>query len=167
MAITAGSGIFIDTNILVYANLAHSPFHHQAVARLREFENNGLDLYVSRQVLREYLAVMTRTGLLTEEIPVSSLIQDVRGFEASLIVLDDGPMVTAKLLETIKQNSVAGKQIHDANIVATMLVHEIPALLTHNTADFKRYQTIIRVIPLVGQEKEEAPVSSPPPPGSI
>ena len=149
MAITVGSRIFIDTNILVYANLARSPFHNQAIARLREFENNELDLYVSRQVLREYLAAMTRPGALTDEIPVSSLIQDVRGFESSLIVFDDGPEVTAKLLETIEQNSVAGKQIHDANIVATMLVHEIPALLTHNTDDFKRYKKIITVIPLV------------------
>lgn len=36
MAMTAASRIFIDTNILVYANLAQSPFHNQAVARLRE-----------------------------------------------------------------------------------------------------------------------------------
>jgi predicted nucleic acid-binding protein len=106
-------------------------------------------LYVSRQVLREYLAVMTRPGTLTHDIPVSSLIQDVQGFEAGLTVLDDGPEITARLLEIIKQYSVTGKQIHDANIVATMLVHDIPALLTHNTADFKRYQEIITVLPLV------------------
>lgn len=148
MAITAGNRIFIDTNVLVYANLAKSPFHGQAVARLRELENHGLELYVNRQVLREYLAAMTRPGSLTEDIPIASLVQDVRGFEASLIVLDDGPAVTAKLLKTVEQNLVAGKQVHDANIVATMLVHEIPALLTHNTADFKRYQEVITVIPL-------------------
>lgn len=64
-------------------------------------------------------------------------------------MLDDGPAVTARLLQTIEQNSVGGKQIHDANIVATMLVHEIPALLTHNTSDFKRFQEIITVMPLV------------------
>jgi predicted nucleic acid-binding protein len=42
MAITAGSRVFIDTNILVYANLAQSPFHGKAVASLREFEDIGL-----------------------------------------------------------------------------------------------------------------------------
>jgi predicted nucleic acid-binding protein len=149
MAITAGSRIFVDTNILVYANLAQSPFHDEAVTHLRKLEKTDMDLCISRQVLREYLAVMTRPGVLTEEIPISSLVQDVRGFEAGLIVVDDGPAVTTRLLETIEQYSVAGKQIHDANIVATMLVHEIPALLTHNTADFKRYREIITVIPLV------------------
>jgi len=89
-----------------------------------------LQFGISRQVLREYLAVMTRPGTLTQEIPISSLIQDVQDFETGLIVFDDGPAVTAKLLEIIEQYSIAGKQIHDANIVATMLVHDIPALLT-------------------------------------
>jgi predicted nucleic acid-binding protein len=149
MAITAGSRVFIDTNILIYANLALSPFHDKAVASLREFEGIGLDLYISRQVLREYLAVMTRPGTLTQNIPISSLIQDVQGFEAGLTVFDDGPAVTARLLGIIEQYSVAGKQIHDANIVATMLVHDIPVLLTHNIADFKRYEEIITVLPLV------------------
>lgn len=96
MAITAGSRIFIDTNILVFANLAQSPFHDKAVAQLRKFEKTGLDLYINRQVLREYLAVMTRPGVLTEEIPVSSLVQDVRDFETGLIVVDDGPAVTTR-----------------------------------------------------------------------
>ena len=153
MAITVGSKIFIDTNILIYASLAQSPFHDKAVAHLREFELAEIDLYISRQVLREYLAVMTRPDVLTEEIPLSSLVQDVRGFEESLVVLDDGPAVTAKLLEIIEQHAVAGKQIHDANIVASMLVHNVPTLLTHNTADFKRYQERITVIPLMQPQK--------------
>lgn len=59
MAMTAGSRIFIDTNILVYANLGQSPFHSHAVARLQELQDNDCSLYVNRQVLREYLAAMT------------------------------------------------------------------------------------------------------------
>lgn len=148
MTTTAGSRIFVDTNILVYANLARSPFHNQAVAKLKDLESMEVDLVVSRQVLREYLAVMSRPNTLTEEISTSSLVQDVRNFEASMIVLDEGPEVTAKLLETIDRFSVAGKQIHDANIVATMLTHEVPALLTHNTDDFNRYREVISIMPL-------------------
>ena len=149
MEITAGSRIFIDTNILIYANLAQSPLHDQAVARFRGFEDAGIDLYISRQVLREYLAVMSRPGVLTQEIPLSSLIQDIQGFEAGLTVLDDGPVVTAHLLEIVERYSVRGKQIHDANIVATMLAYDVSSLLTHNIVDFKRYQEIITVLPLV------------------
>ena len=149
MVMMAGSRVFIDTNILVYANLGQSPFHSHAVDRLQEIQDYDCILYVSRQVLREYLAAMTRPGTLTAEIPVISLVEDIRGFENDLIVLDDVPAVTDKLLETVEQYPVAGKQIHDANIVATMLAFDIPALLTHNTADFQRFTEIINVIPLL------------------
>jgi predicted nucleic acid-binding protein len=44
------------------------------------------------------------------------------------------------------QNGLAaGKQIHDANIVAACLAYGIPRILTHNVADFKRFGAIIRV----------------------
>ncbi|MEH2170887.1 MAG: hypothetical protein V7K41_30400 [Nostoc sp.] len=43
-----------------------------------------------------------------------------------------------------------GKQVHDANIVATMLVYGIPQLLTHNTSDFARFSGLITVLPLQG-----------------
>jgi len=58
-------------------------------------------------------------------------------------------LVTGKLLELIERFSVTGKQVHDANIIATMLVHDLPTLLTHNTKDFKRYHTLIDTLPLV------------------
>ena len=57
--------VFVDTNILVYANLAHSPFHQLAVANLTTLDEQGTDLWVSRQILREYLAAMSRLHTLT------------------------------------------------------------------------------------------------------
>lgn len=150
MTIMAVNRVFIDTNVLVYANLGQSPFHDQAVLRLRELEKSGCVLTASRQVLREYLAVMSRPGAFTDEIPLSALILDITNFEAGLLVLDDTELVTRKLVELSKRFSVTGKQVHDANIVATMLVHEIPTLLTHNTKDFTRYRDLIEIMPLVG-----------------
>ncbi len=40
-------------------------------------------------------------------------------------------------------------QVHDANIVATMLAQGIQKLLTHNVADCKRFAAHITVMPLV------------------
>ncbi|UBF24523.1 hypothetical protein K9N68_22920 [Kovacikia minuta CCNUW1] len=57
--VTGDNAVFVDTNILVYANLALSPFHVQAVERLQVFNDQGIDLWLSRQVLREYLSAMT------------------------------------------------------------------------------------------------------------
>jgi predicted nucleic acid-binding protein len=38
-----------------------------------------------------------------------------------------------------------GKQVHDANIVATMVAHEIRILLTVNSRDFSRRAHLIEV----------------------
>ena len=41
---------------------------------------------------------------------------------------------------------LGGKQIHDANIVATMPAHGERRLLTFNAADFRRYGTRIELV---------------------
>jgi hypothetical protein len=56
--------------------------------------------------------------------------------------------VTERLLELMQQFPTGGKQVHDANIVETMLTYNIPALLTHNTGDFVRFSSLITVLPL-------------------
>ena len=43
--------------------------------------------------------------------------------------------------------AVAGKQIHDTNIVAMMLAHSVQELLTHNVKDFARFARFIMVVP--------------------
>jgi len=50
----------------------------------------------------------------------------------------------------MEQITIGGKQVHDANIVATMLVYGIPQLLTHNPSDFARFSGLISVLPLQG-----------------
>ena len=44
--------------------------------------------------------------------------------------------------------SVGGRQVHDANIVATMQAYGIRHLLTHNTDDFIRFSGLITVLPV-------------------
>lgn len=63
-------------------------------------------------------------------------------------VAEDNRQVTDRLLTLVEKISIGGKQIHDANIVATMLTYNIPSLLTHNTDDFKRFSHLITVLPL-------------------
>jgi predicted nucleic acid-binding protein len=43
--------------------------------------------------------------------------------------------------------TAAGRQVHDTNIVATMLEHGIYRLLTFNAADFRRFAGIIALKP--------------------
>jgi predicted nucleic acid-binding protein len=148
MASGGGEPVFVDTNVLIYANLARSPLHRVAQGRLTALDEQGIDLWSSRQVLREYLAAMTRRDDLTGDIPIASLVEDVRYFASRFHVAEDNPHVTERLLTLLEQVSVGGKQIHDANIVATMQVHGIRQLLTHNTDDFTRFSAFISILPL-------------------
>jgi predicted nucleic acid-binding protein len=92
---------------------------------------------------------MTKPGAITGSVPMAVLVADVAALAAKYRVAEDGPAVTAELLTLLTAAPSAGKQIHDANIVATMRVHSIPRLLTNNVIHFNRYAGLITVEPLV------------------
>ena len=132
------SPAFIDTNALVYADQVHSAFHLQARAVLARLEQDGAKLWISRQVLREYLATVTRPGpagvpAMTRAMAATA----VEGFIGAYQIAEEGPQTTARLLDLVRTIPMGGKQVHDANIAATMLVHGIRRLLTFNVADFQ------------------------------
>ena len=51
-------------------------------------------------------------------------------------------------MELCRDVPVAGRQVHDANIVATMVAHGERRLLTFNAADFRRYGDRIELVNL-------------------
>ena len=55
----ADKKIFIDTNILIYANFFNSPFHKDALNKLTTSQLDN-ELWISRQVIREFLVVKSR-----------------------------------------------------------------------------------------------------------
>jgi predicted nucleic acid-binding protein len=63
-----------------------------------------------------------------------------------LAVLEDGPEVAARLVELCETVQLAGRQVHDANIVATMLAHGEDRLLTMNRSDFQRFEPRIEIV---------------------
>lgn len=151
MATTGGSAdpTFVDTNVLIQAAITTAPLHGAAVARLAALGGTGAELWISRQVLREYLAVLSRPQAYTVALPPAELVADVTRFQAHFRVAEDGPAVTGHLSNLIQTIPLGGKQVHDANIVATMQAHGLRRLLTHNTTDFARFGSFITVMPLV------------------
>ena len=148
MVLTQGSAVFVDTNLLIYATFPSSPFHPAARIRLTDLERQGTVLWTSRQVLREFPSATTRPGAIMPAPARSSLEQVVQQFEAEFQVANEDSSVTARLLKLVQAKTIQGKQIHDANIVATMEHFGISWLLTHNTSDFVRYSQI-KLLPLL------------------
>ncbi|MFN8372434.1 MAG: hypothetical protein U0694_06110 [Anaerolineae bacterium] len=65
--------------------------------------------------------------------------------------------MTDKLLELLLKIAGGGKQVHDTNIVASMLVYGITHLVTLNTADFSRFAPFITVWSLEDALREPKP----------
>ena len=131
--------MFVDTNVLVKARILEAPDHEVARASLQRAFDEPEALRISRQVLREYLAVVTRPQTWLVPIPREDALDDVERLIATYEILEDGPVVTDWLVSLCREVPVGGRQIHDANIVATMLAYGERRLLTFNQSDFRRY----------------------------
>jgi len=141
--------IFLDTNVLVYANIKSAPLHGVALQAIIDHYNAGSELWISRQVIREYLATLTKPQQFSYPPSTTTLQSDIIYFQSRFSTAEENQSVTDKLLDLLRSIKFGGKQVHDANIVATMLVHNITHLLTHNTADFARFGTLITIVPLI------------------
>lgn len=150
MTIPPADRAMLDTNILLTATDAARSGHREATDLLDLWPRAGSVLYGSGQILREYYAVATRpvkvNGLgLSRADALSNL--DV--FSGRLTIVDEDARVHDRLRSVLDAVPCTGKVVHDANIVATMLVHGVGTILTRNVDDFDRFADMIRVQDLV------------------
>ena len=101
------------------------------------------------KIVREYLVVVTRPQIWSEPLATEDALEDAMRLVSSFTVLEDGPNVMADADRALcREVPAAGKQIHDANIAATMLAHGERRLLTLNAKDFRRYGKRIELVDL-------------------
>ena len=144
-----GSSCFIDANILIYISQAQSPFHTIAQKIIQHIEQNEIICTISNQILREYFTIMTRPdehGVLPDHLPI---LRNITRFEHYWVVLGETREVREQLYTMVENIPIADRQIHDANIVATMLTYGVKNLLTNNPKDFKRFDSFINTISLL------------------
>lgn len=140
--------MFFDTNVLVRARFEAAPGHRLARRQMSEIGGTDEPLRISRQVIREYLATVTRPQSWSVQIPMNEALEHVVRLEEVFGILEDGPRVTDALAALCRTVPVAGRQVHDANIVATMLARGERRLLTFNGRDFRRYGNRIELFDL-------------------
>lgn len=143
---TKAAETFIDTNVLLAASSVRHPAHRLSLATLEATFSQGRPC-LSGQVLREYLVVATRPATANGlGLGMSQALSNLRQFEARCQVLDEGAAVREALQRLLERVPCGGKQVHDANIVATLIGHGLPRLLTLNVADFLRFAEWIEVV---------------------
>jgi predicted nucleic acid-binding protein len=138
--------MFIDTNVLVHASAPGAPNREKARAALVAHGTTGERLCISRQVLREFVAVITRPQSWAQAKTPAEATSAAMVLAADFAVFEDGPAVWDELIELCRRFTFAGRQVHDANIVATMLAYGERRLLTSNGADFRRFAELIEIV---------------------
>jgi predicted nucleic acid-binding protein len=73
---------------------------------------------------------------------------NVRAIRARTTLLAEDSKVADRLLGLLADVECTGKQVHDANLVATMLVHGVGGLVTANLEDFARFAGQVSLIRL-------------------
>ena len=73
---------------------------------------------------------------------------NVRALRGRLRFLDESEKVFDALANLLDAVPCVGKQIHDANLVATASAHGIGAITTQNVSDFTRFESYVQLMPL-------------------
>ena len=139
---------FIDTNVLLRANNDTLPLHRQADHLIKTVRHDGYELWISRQIIREYLAQITRPGFLATPLTIEQTESHINVMRAVFKIADETEQVTTQLLALLKAYPTGGKQVHDANIVATLQAYNLTHLFTLNPVDFVRFANLITVVTL-------------------
>ena len=132
----------VDANVLVYAFDAKAPQHASSRALLDEARRGATTLYVTSQVLCEFYSIVTNARRVVK--PRTSgeaftAISDMLGF---LRVLPFPVAAVDELMALLRRRPIAGGEIFDLQIVATMKLNGIFRIYTFNVDDFKPFQEI-------------------------
>ena len=141
--------VMLDTNVLLAATDESRSEHRAALTILNEWTTGDTTLCTSGQILREYLAVATRpaeqNGLGLEP---ADAVSNVRAIRERTMFLTEDAKVADRLQGLLTDVECGGKQVHDANVIATMLAHGVGTVVTMNVEDFTRFERYVSLIRL-------------------
>ncbi len=143
MVTMVGETLFVDTNVLIIATDDTRLFHEDALRLLSNAATQGLHLATSNQVLREYLAVVTRPVAVNGlGLSIVEAVANLRELTQDFYVCDETGQVSSCLLQLALAYNLHGKRLHDTNLIATMQVYGIRSIVTQNEYDFGPFQDV-------------------------
>ncbi len=143
--------IAVDTNILVYAHRADSPWHAKAFAALSELAGAKARWAIPWPCVHEFISVATHPRIYD---PPSQLEQAIDQVEAwlecpNVVLLEEGESYWPLFRERLREARVVGPRVHDGRIAALCELHGVRALWTQDR-DFSRFPWLRTENPLVG-----------------
>ncbi len=132
-----------DTNFSLRLAIKQNPQHQIIRHAVRTLKKRGDEICIVPQTCVEFWNVATRP-VKNNGFGFSVADADffLRLIERIFPLLPDDPRVHQEWRRLVLSFGVSGVQVHDARIVAAMLVHQVTHILTFNTSDFARYSSI-------------------------
>ncbi|MCC5639964.1 type II toxin-antitoxin system VapC family toxin [Nostoc sp. CHAB 5844] len=133
----------VDTNVLLRSvDLSH-PMNSDAANAISTLRGRGEQLHIVPQNLIEFWNVYTRpterNGLGRS---VAETQAEVNRLKMLFPLLLDNQSIYQEWEKLVVAYGIRGVNVHDARLVAAMLVHGLTYILTFNISDFGRYSEI-------------------------
>lgn len=138
----------VDTNLLLRSVEPDHPMYLDASNAIATLLGQDEKLHIVPQNLIEFWNVYTRPaqknglGHTADEAEV-----EINRLKAFFPLLLDTEAIYQEWERLVVAHAVIGVNVHDARLVAAMVVHELTHILTFNISDFARYSKISVVHP--------------------
>lgn len=130
----------VDTNLLLLSVQPHHPMYADTLNAISALRGTGEELFITSQNLIEFWRSATRSAQRNGlGLTIAEARTELEHLEALFLVLPDVPEIYLEWKRLILQYGVVGVNVHDARLVASMLVHRLTHILTFNVRDFNRY----------------------------
>lgn len=142
--------IAVDTNILVYAHRAESPWHEAAARALRGLAEGADAWAIPWPCVHEFFAKATHPGIFNPPTPPAMALRFLEQLMASpsLVLLAEGEGYFGRLRQLVHSGKILAARIHDARIAALCLESRVSELWTADR-DFGRFPQLATRNPVV------------------
>lgn len=142
--------IAVDTNILIYAHRADSPFHAPALQAIRALAEGAGAWAIPWPCIHEFLNAVTNPRVFRIASPLAAARRQVEAWMEApgLRLLAEAPGHWPCLCALIAAGQLSGPRVHDARIAAICLEHRVEELWTADR-DFSRMPALRARNPLI------------------
>ena len=132
--------VAVDTNLLIYAHRAESPFHALAVAALDRLVASGRPWGTVWQCAHEFAAIVTHPKTYKPASTVEQCLAETRNWRQcpTFRFIAEGPGHWEALERLLRAGRVQGPLVHDAGIAAVCLANGVEEFWSVDR-DFSRF----------------------------
>ena len=140
--------VAIDTNILVYAHRADSPYHKTSASAIKRLAEGTAPWAIPWPCVHEFLSVSTNARIFDPPSPADIAVQQVEIWmeSPSVHLLHETPGYWNQLRTAFLTGKLSGPKVHDARIHAICLANGVREIWSADR-DFSRMRGLAIVNP--------------------